>query len=413
MTFEFFISRRYFKSKPNQTIIALITLLSIVGVTIGVTALIVVIAVMGGFESDLKSRILGIEPHLVIERHSAPMEDYQRLTRWCRQDRKVDAAWPVVKLQVMLKSETRVAGAAIKGVDALKASEGLHIESLKRLTADQLPLPRTGQAPEPVSAPIVLGRDLARTLGVLKGDTIFIISPRGALAPVGFVPFMKRFRVVDFFETGMYEYDGSLAFMNLRDAQSLAHMKSAVSAVEIRTSDIYHTEALGKRLISRLGSSYRFQDWMKLNKNLFAALKLEKAAMFITLTLIILVATFSITSSLVMMVMEKTKDIAIFRTIGATKRSIQRLFVYQGMFIGLIGTGSGVIIGTLLCYLQLRYNLVTLPGDVYYITSLPVDLNFVDVMLVAISALFICFLATLYPARQAARLDPVEAIRYG
>jgi lipoprotein-releasing system permease protein len=413
MTFELFISRRYFKSKPNQAIIALITLLSIIGVAIGVTALIVVIAVMGGFESDLKSRILGIEPHLVIDKQDTPMEDYQKVIQLSRRNNQVSEAWPVVKLQVMLRSESRVTGATIKGVDPLTAGNGLAIENLKTLIENHPFIAKNEKSVTPAAAPIVLGRSLGRTLGLIKGDSLFIISPRGALAPIGFVPFMKRFKVVDFFETGMYEYDGSLAFMNLADAQSLAHMKSAVSAVEMRVKDIYNTEALGKELISQLGPSHRYQDWIKLNKNLFAALKLEKSAMFLTLSLIILVATFSIMSSLVMMVMEKTKDIAIFRTIGATGRSIQKLFVYQGMCIGLIGTLAGVIIGTLLCYLQKEYNLVTLPGDVYYITTLPVNLRFFDVLSVSASALFICFLATLYPARQAAKLNPVEAIRYG
>ncbi len=413
MSFELFISRRYFKSKPNQTIIALITLLSIVGVAIGVTALIVVIAVMGGFESDLKARILGIEPHLVISKDETPIKNYNEVVRLCETNPHTLSAWPVVKLQVMLRSETRVAGATIKGVDPLGAAKGLNVTGLKSLVNKALPPFGQKPAGRPSTAPIVLGRDLARTLGVLKGDTIFIISPRGALAPVGFVPFMKRFRVVDYFETGMYEYDGSLAFMNLSDAQSLAHLKGAAGAVEMRIDNIYQSREIGNALVSELGPAYRFQDWIKLNKNLFAALKLEKAAMFITLTLIILVATFSITSSLVMLVMEKTKDIAIFRTIGATGRSIQKLFVYQGMFIGSIGTAAGVLIGTTLCYLQLKYHLITLPGDVYYITALPVDLKLIDVFMVAGSALLICFLATLYPARQAAQLNPVEAIRYG
>lgn len=414
MTFEIFISRRYFKSKPNQTIIALINLLSIIGVAIGVTALIVVIAVMGGFETDLKSRILGIEPHLVIEHQSASINDYQKIIRSIEQNSQIVAAWPVVKLQAMLRSELRVAGATIKGVDPLSAGKGLRIDSLKALSEKAFTTdPARALDGTPAPSPIVLGRSLGRTLGLIKGDTLFIISPRGALAPIGFVPLMKKFRVVDFFETGMYEYDGSLAFINLKDAQSLAHMKTAAGAIEMRVTDMYETNALGKQLISKLGPSYGFQDWIKLNKNLFAALKLEKAGMFIALTLIILVATVSIISSLVMMVMEKTKDIAIFRTIGATGRSIQKLFVYQGMLIGVIGTGIGVIIGTLLCVLQQKYHIVTLPGDVYYITALPVNLRFLDVATVAASALFICFLSTLYPARQAAQLNPVEAIRYG
>ncbi len=414
MTFEIFISRRYFKSKPNQTIIALINLLSIIGVAIGVTALIVVIAVMGGFEKDLKARILGIEPHLVISHQSTPMDNYQSVIGTIEQNPDIIAAWPVVKLQAMLRSDARVAGATIKGIDPLSANKGLKIDGLESLTQGTVSNAASfSDKRVPAPAPIVLGRSLGRNLGLIKGDTVYIISPRGALAPIGFVPYMKKFRVVDFFETGMYEYDGSLAFMNLKDAQMLAHMKTAAGAIEMRVTDMYQTRTLGEKLISQLGPGYQFQDWIKLNKNLFAALKLEKAGMFIALTLIILVATVSIVSSLVMMVTEKTKDIAIFRTMGATGRSIQKLFVYQGMLIGVIGTGLGVLIGTLLCVLQLKYHLVSLPGDVYYITALPVNLKLLDVAAVAVSALVICFLSTLYPAKQAAQLNPVEAIRYG
>ena len=411
MSFEIFISRRYFGSKPKQAIITLITLFSIVGVAIGVTALIVVIAVMGGFESDLKSRIMSIEPHLIINRADKPLTDYERIINLAKKIKGVRAAWPVVELQVMMRSESRVAGAVIKGVDPRAVLNGLNLEGIKTLEAGALHPLDTDNGP--TLPPIVMGRDLARSLGLIRGDTLFVVSPRGTLAPIGFVPFMKRFVVSAFFETGMYEYDGGLAFINLSDAQILDRMKSSVSAVEIRLNDIFKATEIGKTIVSQLGSSYRFQDWGQLNKHLFSALKLEKTAMFITLTLIILVATFSIISALVMMVMEKTKDIAIFKTLGATARKIRNIFVLQGMLIGLIGTTAGVIFGILLCFLQEKYQLVRLPGDVYYITALPVDLKAGDVITVAVAALIICFLATLYPARQASRLDPVEAIRYG
>jgi lipoprotein-releasing system permease protein len=412
MSFELFISRRYLKTKPNQAIIALITLLSVVGVTIGVTALIVVIAVMAGFESDLKSRIMGIEPHLLIEGQKGPMDQYAQLIHKIRTHSSVTAAWPVVDLQVILKSETGVTGAAIKGIDPVAASKGLSLGGLLSLqkgtsTSGDVSL---HSAPLP---PVVLGRDLARTLGLLKGDTLFVVSPRGTLAPVGYIPSMKRFLVAGFFETGMYEYDGSLAFLNLEDAQALARIGTSVHGIEIRVADIFDTDLIGRSLVSSIGKGYRFKDWMQMNKNLFAALKLEKSAMFITLSLIILIATFSIASSLVMMVMEKTKDIAILKTMGATKQSIRKMYVLQGMIIGAVGTIAGVAIGTTLCVLQDSYHLIRLPGDVYYITALPVDLKIVDVTLVALSALGICFLATLFPAFQAARLNPVEAIRHG
>jgi lipoprotein-releasing system permease protein len=411
MSFEIFISRRYFGSKPKQAIIALITLFSGIGVTIGVTALIVVIAVMGGFESDLKTRIMSIEPHLVIKSKDKPLSDFARIVEMVQKVKGVRSAWPVVDSQVMLRSDSRVAGATVKGVDPKGLYRGLQLDSINSLLEEAYPQPAAQKSLSP--PPIILGRDLARTLGLIKGDSLFVVSPRGTLAPIGFVPYMKRFAVVGFFETGMYEYDGSLAFINLADAQALNHMQSTVSAVEVRAEYIFLTSTIRRELAAQLGASYDFEDWGQLNKNLFSALKLEKTAMFITLTLIILVATFSITSSLVMMVMEKTKDIAIFKTIGATGRSIKKIFVLQGMIIGGIGTTVGVCLGILLCFLQQKYQLVHLPGDVYYITALPVDLKALDVIIVAVSALIICFLATLYPAHQASRLDPVEAIRYG
>ena len=411
MTFEFFITRRYFKSKPKQTIIALITVLSMIGVAIGVTALIVVIGVMTGFEADLKARIMGIEPHLVIDRNGKPIENYNHVVELARQTPGVKSAWPVVELQVMLKADSRAAGALIKGIEPHAAQQGLGIQSLSALLPKSTGSDKASRSP--TAAPIVMGRDLARSLGLIKGDTLFAVSPRGMLAPVGYVPYMKRFVVADFFETGMYEYDGSLAFVNIKDAQALDRIKDAATAVDIRVQQIFQTQKIKERLMSELGNSFRARDWIQLNKNLFSALKLEKAAMFITLTLIILVATFSITSSLVMLVMEKTKDIAVLRALGASGRVIKRIFVIQGLMIGSLGTFAGVLLGTTLCYLQTTYQLIRLPGDVYYITALPVDLKFSDVTLVALSALVICFLATLYPAHQAARLNPVEAIRYG
>lgn len=410
MRFEFFIGRRYFRSKPRRTILSLITLLSIAGVTIGVTALIVVIAVMSGFEADLKSRIIGIEPHLIVDQNNAPMGNYTALTTDIKQIQGVTSAWPVEELQVMLRAEGRIAGALIKGVDPIAASKGLNINALEALIARTA---STDGPKERALPPLIMGRDLAHNLGLIKGDTVFIVSPKGTLAPVGFVPYMRRFKVVDFFQTGMYEYDGSMVFMKLGDAQALSHARATVSAIEIRVDQIFSSSQIAASLKAKVGDRYRIRDWKMLNKNLFSALKLEKTAMFMTLTLITLVATFSITSSLVMMVMEKVKDIAILKTMGATSQKIKRIFVLQGVLIGMIGTTLGVFFGLTLCQLQKSYQLIRLPGDVYYITALPVDLKTADVVIVAICAMVICFLATLYPALQASRFNPVEAIRYG
>jgi len=411
MRFEVFISRRYFISKPRKTILSLITLLSIAGVTIGVSALIVVIGVMSGFESDLRSRIMGIEPHLIIDRVGQRIHNHPQLVEMAETIAGVESAWPVEELQVMLRADGRVSGALLKGVDPAAASRGLKLKSLEEL----MPTTETkadGQW-EVSPPPMVMGRDLGRSLGLIPGDTVFVISPKGFLAPVGFIPHMKRFEVAAFFQTGMHEYDGSLVFIRLEDAQALSQARGTTSAIEIRVNDIFRTAAIERQIKTQLDGSYRLRDWAQLNKNLFSALKLEKAAMFITLSLIILVATFSITSSLVMLVGEKTKDIAILRTLGATAKSIRRIFVLQGVLIGTIGTAAGVFIGTLLCFVQSEYQLVRLPGDVYYITALPVDLKLLDVALVAVCALIITFLATLYPAGQASRFNPVEVIRYG
>lgn len=410
MAFELFISRRYFKSKPRQAIIALITVLSMCGIAIGVTALIVVIAVMAGFELDLKTRIMGIEPHLLIDRPTGPISDYQSVIRVAQNTPMVTDVWPVVELQVMLRTDSRAVGALIKGIDPVAAGRGLRLQGVEPLIQPSPELSNPLAAPAP---PIVLGRDLGRSLGLITGDSVFVVSPRGTLTPAGHVPLMKRFTVVGFFETGMYEYDGSLAFMNLSDAQILARSKDSVSSIDIRVDQVFQSDTIAKEIRSRLDNSYRIRDWIQMNKNLFSALKLEKAAMFITLTLIILVATFSVISSLVMMVMEKTRDIAVLRALGATRKSIKKIFIFQGLLIGTVGTTAGIVLGTALCYLQQRYQLIHLPGDVYYIAVLPVELNPWDVGMVAVAALAICFLATLYPAVQAGRLNLVEAIRYG
>ena len=259
----------------------------------------------------------------------------------------------------------------------------------------------------------MLGKELARNLGVLKGDSIHVISPRGMLSPIGHIPSMKRFTVIGFFESGMYEFDGTLAFIPLKAAQKLMRLGEGVNGVEIRLADIYDAQPMSRRILKVLGGGFRIEDWMQMNRNLFSALKLEKAVMFIILALIVLVAAFNIASSLIMMVIEKTKDIAILKAMGATAATIQRLFIFNGLVIGFIGTFLGMISGVTLCILLKRYRFIELPGDVYYITTLPVQLDMLDTTIIGIAAIAICLLATLYPARQASRLNPVEAIRYG
>jgi lipoprotein-releasing system permease protein len=260
---------------------------------------------------------------------------------------------------------------------------------------------------------VILGTELARTLRVVQGDWVYLLSPRGMISPMGHLPSMRRFRVTGVFESGMYEYDGSFAYIRLADAQQLLRLGKGVTGIEVRVADVYRADRIAADIVKRLGFPFWARDWMRMNQNLFSALKLEKTAMFIILTLIVLVAAFNIASTLIMTVMAKTRDIAILKAMGATNRSIRRIFVLNGMIIGAVGTTLGVALGATLCALLDRYKFIKLPGDVYYFTTLPVNLRVMDVLVIAVAAMLICFLATLYPANQASRLNPVEAIRYG
>ena len=412
MGFEFFIGKRYLRAGKKQGFLSLITLLSIAGVTVGVMALIVVIAVMAGFESDLKSRILGVESHVVLKPDAGFFADYRQILEAVEKIKGVESAAPFISSQVMLRSAAGVAGAALKGIDPGMNGRGL-IRSTAVLLQDK---PETGglMPGRKIAVPgIVLGRELAANLGLVEGDTVYLISPRGLVSPVGHIPSMHRFRVTGLFESGMYEYDASLAYMSLKDAQKILRMPDAVTGIEVWTRDIFRAGQIAEKIVKRLDTPCRARNWMQMNRNLFSALKLEKVMMFIILTLIILVAAFNIASTLIMTVIQKKRDIAILKAMGATNRSIQRIFVLKGMVIGATGTVLGSFLGLLLCFLLKHYQFIKLPQDVYYITSLPIMLEISDVFLITVSALAICFAATLYPARQAARVNPVEAIRYG
>ncbi|MDJ0720382.1 MAG: lipoprotein-releasing ABC transporter permease subunit [Desulfobacterales bacterium] len=411
MRFEWFIGGRYLRARRKQAFISLITILSTAGVAVGVMALIVVIAVMAGAQSEFRSRILGVQSHAVLMRYGGEFAEYRQVIEQLKGEADVVATRPFILTQVMLRSPTGISGAVLKGVapptEIERNIQGIG-EALEILYAT---------APENTDqrggAPVVLGKELGRKLGVARGDTLYVISFRGVVSPMGHVPSMKRFHVAGFFESGMYQFDEAYAFVRLKDAQRILKLGDTVSGIEIRVDDIYQADQIAKRLGARLGFPYRIQDWMQMNANLFYALRLEKVAMFVILTLIVLVAAFNIASTLIMMVMEKTKDIAILKAMGATNRHIMRIFVIKGMMIGISGTLLGVGLGTLLCAVLKRYPIIQLPGDVYYFTSLPVQMQATDVITIALAAIGICFLATLYPARQAARLNPVDAIRYG
>jgi lipoprotein-releasing system permease protein len=411
MSFEYFIGGRYLRAKQKETFISLITILSIAGVTVGVMALIVVIAVMAGFESDLKQRILGVESHIVLMRHDGSFTGYKKISKKINELHGVEAATPFIYSQIMLRSSTGVSGAVLRGIDP--DSAGSVIKILKNSVLQNLKQNQRRENSKTFVPGIILGKELAKNLGVLKGDAVYLISSRGMISPIGYLPAMKRFKVVGLFESGMYEYDGSLSYIDLEDAQKILNMKGAVTGIEVRVDDIYNARNIAKKIVSELGFPYWARDWMQMNHNLFSALKLEKTVMFIILALIVLVAAFNIASTLIMMVMGKTKDIAILKAMGAMDSSIRKIFIYKGMIIGAVGTLIGVCLGFIICKLLEKYKFIQLPGDVYYISTLPVRLEALDVFMIASAAMVICFLATLYPASQASKLNPIEAIRYG
>jgi lipoprotein-releasing system permease protein len=412
MGFELFIGGRYLRTKQKQAFISLITILSVAGVALGVTALIVVIAVMTGFETDLKSRILGGQPQVMIMRHGGPLTGYHQVLQKVEVIEGVDAATPFIYAQIMLRSNNATSGAVLRGIDP--ESAGQVVETLQQVDLTAPTIENTSPGSLPDAPGIVLGRELGKNLGVTVGETVYLISPRMTLSPVGHVPAMKRFRVTGFFESGMYEFDQTFAYIHIKEAQKIMRMPGAVSGLDVKVSDVYDARNVAQKIVAELGFPYWARDWMQMNRNLFKALKLERRVMFIILALIILVAAFNIASSLIMMVMGKTRDIAILKAMGTTPRSIRKIFVFNGMVIGTVGILLGLCLGLVICVLLKHIDIHELAGDIYYFTtSLPVKIEAADILSIISAALLICFLSTLYPAWQAAKMNPVEGIRYG
>ena len=417
MSFELFVGLRYLRAKQKEAFISINAFISIAGVMLGVTAMMVVLAVMTGFSTDIKSKILGMNAHIRVMSQSGNLKDYGQVLKKIEGVQGVTAAAPFVHSQVMLRGGSHISGAILKGIDPSRAGRVLDLEKnmrdhdLRALSQPEGTQTDRGGAPVPG---IILGQELARLLMVGPDDELHVISPTGgSLTPVGGrVPYMKRFRVVGLFDSGMYDYDTSFAYVSIESAQRLLRLGDSVNGIEVRADDIYRVGPICQTILESLGPGYWTQDWMEMNKNFFSALKLEKTVMFIILVLIILVAAFNIVSTLIMMVMDKTKEIAILKSMGAKGKSIMKIFMIDGLIIGIAGTILGLIGGGLLCYLLERYEFVKLPSDVYYISTLPVRVQVLDVVLIALSAVAISFLATLYPSYQASRLDPATAIKY-
>jgi lipoprotein-releasing system permease protein len=415
MKYEWFIGLRYLKARRQETFISLITVISVLGVMIGVMTLNVVMAVMTGFEETLRDRLLGINAHIALVKSGDQLRDYEKLVEQARRENGVVAVSPSIYGQVMLTAGPRVAGVVVRGVDPDRVNAVIDIQKyMIEGSLQNLKQPQSLRVDDrTVLLPgLILGVRLANQLGVFPGSPVQVVSPLGSPTAIGVIPKVRRFMVVGIFKTDMSEIDSTLVFMNLYDAQKFFEIPNAATNIEIRVQDVYQARAIADSLQRKLGFPYFAEDWSRLWPNLFSALRLEKTVYFLVLLLMVLIGAFNIISTLIMVVMEKRKDIAILQSMGATRESIRKIFLFKGCVIGVVGTVLGVVFGLAICLLIEKYQFIELPKDVFLISTVPVRIYLSNYVLVGCASLLVCLLASIYPARQAAKLDPVEIIRY-
>ena len=422
LPYELFISLRYLKAKRRQRSLSVIAFISIAGVAVGVMALIVVMAVMSGFEFDLRNKILGTNAHIWVLRYGERgIEEPEGALTAVREVPGVTAASPFTYNEVLLTAAGRTAGTVLRGIDLASALEATDFRKTLKSTSAELTSAMAG--PRPVFPPdgIVLGSFLASSLGVRVGSPVDVLLPLGGdLSPLGVMPRMRRFIVVGIFQVGFAEFDSKLAMVAIPTAQQLFRMGPAVSGIEVRIRDIYQAAAAAEAIRARLQFPYFTRTWMELNRNFFSALRVERIVMFIILTMIVLVAAFGTISTLIMLVMQKRKEIAVLMSMGATSRSLMAVFIAQGMLIGAAGTVLGLLLGLtiannldpIVVAVEWLFGFKAFPQDVYLLDRLPSRVLWPDVIAITVTAFVISFLATIIPSRQAARVDPVVAIRY-
>jgi len=408
MRFELFIALRYLLSRRKHGFISAISLISVLGVALGVAALIVVLGVMNGFSDNLRDKILGVNAHIIVTSVNSPFSGYQEIQDTIQTLDRVQASMPFIYTEVMLSTRHGVKGAAVRGIDPEQARRVMDIQQ-DMTQGKLLALASATETPG-----IILGSALASRLGVQTGDGVHMMVPSGRKTAAGFTPQIKSFTVAGIFKTGMYEYDSSLAYISLQAAQNiLGFQQDLVSGLEVRIQDVYAAEAVGRRIEQQAGPKpLVVRTWMDMNKSLFSALKLEKAAMAVILVMIVLVGSFSIITTLIMLVMDKKQDIAVLMSLGCQPGHIKRIFMLQGTIIGFVGTGIGFLGGISISAVLQKYQFIKLPSEVYHLDHLPVQLEYVDLGLIGVAALVLCFAATIYPARQASRLQPAEVLRY-
>ena len=411
MPYELMVGLRYTRAKRRNRFISFISLISMVGIALGVMVLIVVLSVMNGFQTEVRTRILGVASHVQVTGASGELDDWPSVARRAAAHPKVVAVAPFVQAQGMLSSDRGARGVAVRGV--LPEAEDKVADFGRHMVAGEL------RALEPGAYGIVLGADLARALGVLPGDKLALIAPQGIVTPAGVVPRLKQFTVAGTFDVGFNEADSGLALIHLEDAQKLYQLGSRVSGVRLKLQDLFEARPVARELMATMPDLFAW-DWSRSHPNLFRAVQIEKRMMFIILTLIIAVATFNVVSTLVMLVTDKQADIAILRTLGAAPGSILKIFVVQGAVIGVLGTALGVAGGVLLALnvetvvpvLENVLGFKFLSKEVYLITELPSEVQLDDVLGVALVSLVLAFLATLYPSWRASKVNPAEALRY-
>lgn len=405
MKFELFVARRYLTARRKQAFISVITSISVLGIAIGVAALVIAIALITGFQGDVQDKILGATSHVMVsDLGGQGLADYEGMAEKIRAIPGVESVTPVVYNTVLITGLGESSGALVKGLDFDRERQGA--AWLQKLEAGRIPEgggPREG---------LLLGREIALRIGAQVGDAVTVVTASSTLSPLGLLPKTKRFQVTGIFNTGLYEFDNSTALVAIGVAQRLFGLEGRASYIQVKLRDIFAAPAVGETIKAVLPPVVYITTWMELNKSLFSALKLEKNIMFLTITLIVIVAALNIIATLILMVMEKTRDIGILMAMGATPRSINRIFFYQGALIGVIGTALGVLLGLGWCALANAFELIKIPVDIYQISHVPFRLRPLDLALIVGVTLAISFVSTLFPARRAAKVDPVVALKY-